>query len=137
MKNTLPLHQHPEDTDKHLLFADLNRWQEEIEIVNIEMIFYRNLIESHLRGENSWHVNDYQDLFDGIKDVQGNNVAFQKKVLDFTTKVSGLAECDDLQCEHHFLNEHHNVKEKIEGHFSSYKNFKKTLLRYLKTKYNY
>jgi len=137
MKNTLQSHQSPEEVHKHFMFADIKRWQQEIEIVNVEMIFYRNLIESHLRDQNSWNINDYQDLFNGIKDVQDYNAGYQKRVLDFTSKLGQMGECDDLQCEHHFLNEHSTLKIELEVHFSTYKNFKKTVLSYLKTRYNY
>lgn len=119
------------------MYVDLKRWQQEIEIINVEMIFYRSLIESHLRAENTWHVDDYQHLFNAIKDVQSENASMQRKAQTFTRNLEGLAECEDLQCEHHFLNEHSILKVEFERHFSSYKVFKKTILNYLKTKYNY
>jgi len=137
MSNILQSHQSPEEIHKHFMYENLKRWQQEIEIVNVEMIFYRSLIESHLRAENSWHTDDYQHLFNAIKDVQVENAEMQKKAHAFTRELDGLAECQDLQCEHHFLNEHSLLKVEFERHFSSYQTFKKTILNYLKTKYNY
>ncbi len=137
MSKTLQSHQSPEEIHKHFMYNDLKRWQQEIEIVNVEMIFYRSLIESHLRAENTWHVDDYRHLFNAIKDVQRENADMQRKAQAFTRNLEGLAECEDLQCEHHFLNEHSLLKLEFERHFSSYQIFKKTILNYLKTKYNY
>ena len=135
--NNITLHQSPEELHKHFMLGDITRWQQEIEIINVEMIFYHNLIESHLREQNSWNKNDYQDLFNGIRDIQSYNGIFQNRVQTFTAQLIGMNECEDLQCEHHYLNEHSKLRIEMESHFSTYKNFKKTILKYLKTRYNY
>ncbi|RZJ34822.1 MAG: hypothetical protein EOO51_08170 [Flavobacterium sp.] len=130
-------HHSPEDIHKHFMFDDIRRWKQEIELVNVEMIFFRNLIESHRRETNSWSSSDYQNLFNSIKDVEHYNQTCQRNLQAFNAKVVGLNECIDLQCEHHYLNDHSQLRLQLERHFSTYKSFKKTILSYLKTRYNY
>lgn len=129
----------PTNEELHKIFmnSDIKRWKEEIEIINVEMIFYKNLLNTHLKEYASWSDIDYESLFRGIADVQYYNVLYQKNLLDFNNRLYGMAECDDLQCENYYLNNHARIKNEIETHFSTYKVFKKTLFSYLKTRYNY
>lgn len=137
MINGILTHQTPEEIHKKFMVKDVTRWKEEIEIINVEMIFYRNLINSHLKELTSWNTADYQQLFNGIADVQYYNQLYQMQFQEFTNKLEGINECDDLHCETYFLNDHANFKALIEKHFSNYKVFKKNIFTYLRTKYNY
>lgn len=134
---TIKINQTNEELHKFFMNSDIKRWKEEIEIINVEMIFYKNLLNAHLKENASWGEINYESLFQGIADVQYYNERFQKGLLDFNNRLSGMAECDDLQCENHFLNDHTVIKKSIESHFSTYKAFKKTLFSYLKIRYNY
>lgn len=127
-------YQNPEEIHKHFMFDDIKRWQQEIEIVNVEMIFYKNLIESHLKEINSWDGADYEYLFIQIKTVQLSNIPLQMKLQAFVSQLTGLNECDDLQCEQYYLNDHVQLRIQLERHFSDYKKFKKNILSYLKTR---
>ncbi|MBF6607341.1 MAG: hypothetical protein ITG00_01225 [Flavobacterium sp.] len=137
MRDIILQHQQPEEIHKKFMQNDLKRWKDEIEIINVEMIFYRNLINAHLKEVTTWNTADYKNLFSGIADVQNSNKRFQKSFLEFSNKLEGINECDDLQCETYFLNDHADFKAEIEKHFTNYKNFKKTIFSYLRTKYNY
>ncbi len=137
MENLVLLHQNDEEIHKKFMMNDLIRWKEEIEIINVEMIFYKNLINAHLKELTTWNSADYTQLFNGIADVQYYNALFQKEFNEFSNKLEGIKECDDLQCETYFLNDHARFKQNIEKHFSNYKEFKKSIFSYLRTKYNY
>lgn len=137
MTNLQWAHQNQEEIQKSFMVNDLRRWKQELEIINVEMIFYRNLINAHLKELSTWNAADYQNLFNGIADVQHYNETFQKQFLDFSIKLEGLNECDSLQCENYFLNDYSSFKDDIEKHFANYKNFKKNIFSYLRTKYNY
>lgn len=136
-RNMMKSYQSPEEIHKHFMFDDIKRWQQEIEIVNMEMIFYKNLLESHMKDLDSRNSSDFQDSFNAIKDVQHYNNSFQIRLQSFIAVLKGLNECDDLQCEHHFLDEHAKLRMQFESHFGTYKNFKKKMLSFLKTRYNY
>lgn len=128
---------HPEEIHREFMVNDLKRWKEEIEIINVEMIFFRNLINSHLKELATWNANDYRNLLNGISDVKKSNKIVQKQFLSFSNNLEGMRECDNLECETYFLNDHARFKADIEDHFSHYKAFKKRMFSFLRTKYNY
>jgi len=121
-----------DDLHKKFMDSDILKWTEEIDIIDVEMIFYRNLLNAHLQDFAAWDEINYEGLFQGITDVQSYNLMFKSTFVQYSNRLVAMAECDDLQCENYFLNEHAQLKERIEGHFSSYKIFKKTLLTHLK-----
>ena len=121
-----------EDVHKKFIDSDIKRWKEEIDIIEVEMTFYRNLLNAHIKENEAWDIVDYSGLAQGISDVQGYNVMFQTTFLNYSNRLQGMAECEDLHCENYYLNEHTHLKESIEGHFSAYKQFKKTLFTYFK-----
>ncbi len=123
--------------DKKFMDCDLKRWKEEIEIINVEMIFYKNLLQAHLKERTGWTMINYENLFQSIDDVQYYNQLHQRNFLAFNNQLSIMAECEDVQCESHFYDKHVALKEGIENHFSIYKQFKKNLFSHLKTQYNY
>ena len=119
------------------LTGDLARWQDEIELVNIELIFYKNLIAAHHREQGTWNVADYQNILLSIKDIQDCNEGYQQQFLSFSNELRQMDECQDLQCEDHFTRNYLYFKAGIEGHFAQYKQFKRNLFTFLKTRYNY
>ncbi len=126
-----------EEYQKKALMADLDRWKREIEIINLEIIFYRNLVKSHHKEFSVWSASDYQNLFNGLRDVQYYNEAFQKRYLEFTARLQNFGECDNIPCETFFMKDYEYFKLEIEDHFIRYKDFKKNLYLYLKTRYDY
>lgn len=122
---------------KTFIDSDIKNWKEEIEIINMEMIFYKNLIQKHLSEYATWGQFNYKSLLQGIVDIQYYNEISQRNFIKYNNVIHGIAECQDLQCESYFLNVHSKLKQVIEKHFSTSKQFKKTIISYLKTRYNY
>ncbi len=119
------------------LSGDLSRWQQEIELINIELIFYRNLIGTHQKEQGTWSAADYDNLQESIRDIQDHNRGYQRQFLNFSNDLRKMDECQDLQCEAHFARNYLAFKAEIEGHFARYKQFKRNLFTFLKTRYNY
>ncbi len=129
--------QNHEQIHKMFMDSDIKNWKEEIEIITLETDFYKKLIQSHNHEYKTWGEISFESLFHGINEIVDQNEIFESSFLKYNNKIHGIAECDDLQCESYFLNEHARLKEDIENHFSNYKKFKKLLFEYLKTRYNY
>ncbi len=127
------------EPDLHIahLQGDIARWHEEIELVNIELIFYKNLVSAHQKEQNSWNAADYQNLLGSIADIQEYNKNYQRQFLKFSNELHKMDECQDLQCEAHFARNYYAFKDEIEGHFTRYKQFKRNLFTFLKTRYHY
>ncbi len=119
------------------LSGDLARWQQEIELVNIELIFYRNLIGTHQKEQDTWSAQDYENLLGSIRNIQDYNQSYQHQFLNFSNGLRKMDECQDLQCEAHFARNYLDFKAEIEAHFAQYKQFKRNLFTFLKTRYNY
>ncbi len=127
-----PLNYADDDLHKNLMDDDIQRWTEEIDNIDVEMSSYRTLLDAHLKDVAAWNDGKYEGLGQGITDVQSYNLMFKNTFLQYRNRLVAMAECDDLQCENYFLNEHAQLKERIEGHFSNYKLFEKTLASHLK-----
>ena len=134
---TIKVNQTDEEIHRLFMDADLKRWKEEIEIITIEMDFFKNLLQDSTNECQTSEGNNCANLLKEITDVENNNALFQKDLLDFDNRALGITECDDLQCENFFLNDHASVKESIENHFSNYRVFKKSLLAFLKIHFKY
>ena len=134
---TIKVNQTDEEIHRLFMDADLKRWKEEIEIITIEMDFYKNLLQDPANECETSEGSNCASLLKEITDAERDNELFQKDLLDFDNRALGITECDDLQCENFFLNDHATVKESIENHFSNYRVFKKSLLVFIKTHFKY
>ena len=126
------MEQIPEEMYKKYMDCDIKRWKEEIDIINVEMIFYKDLLERNLKDCPDWNTIDYGSLLQSINDVEYYNQRHQRDFLAFHNQLSIMAECEDVQCESHFFDKHSELKGGIENHFSIYKQFKKNLFSHLK-----
>ncbi len=121
-----------EDLHKQSMDNDILKWTKEIDNIDVEMISYRNLLNADLYDDAAKNEIEYNGLSQGITDIQSANQMFKSTFEKYSNSLVGLAECDDLQCESYFLNEHSQLTESIETHFLSYQQFKIRLLSALK-----
>ena len=129
MNDSIALQLHQEDLYKVFMSNDVKRWKEDIEIIAVELDFYKKLIQSKFDGKTAEMP---ANLSNGIEEMQSVNVSFSTSLQQFSNNLEAINECDNLQCETYFLNNHANFKTGIETHFSNYKQFKRTLFSYLK-----
>jgi hypothetical protein len=127
----------PEVIQQSFLAQDVERWREDIEMVNLEMVFYKNLFLSKHHQYGGQLDGGYTGLFEGIAEVSAANKSFQSRLATFLNRSGDLKECDSIHCENYFLDQHHSFKQEIEQHFSEYKTFKRAILKYLTARYDY
>ena len=122
-----------EDLHKQSMDNDILKWTKEIDTIDLEMLSYRNLLSDHVKDDAAKNGQTSKTLLQGIANIQTANQMFKSTFEKYSNSLVGLAECDDLQCESYFLNEHAQLKESIEAHFLSYQKFKVALLSDLKS----
>ncbi|MCH8535036.1 MAG: hypothetical protein LAT51_08215 [Flavobacteriaceae bacterium] len=109
--------------------SDLSHWREIAENAQSEINFLSNLLHQST-AKQPVNEADAQFLKNELKSAKEFNEALIDQIFQLETKLEGMKECEDLECETYFLNEHLQHKRKIREHFSKYRNLKKTLFSY-------
>lgn len=126
-KEVIKIHQDQDDLQKFFITRDVDRWDDEVAIIEEEIVLFSNLLS--IKNDKL-----YSNILERIKEFKLYNVAFQEELIAYNRKLEVLKECEDLQCETFFLNSHNEFKEKIEDHFSHYRNFKKSIFSVINNK---
>ena len=63
-----------------------------------------------------------------LEKVKEINESYQDKLIDFINKLDNIKECDDVQCETFYLNNHTKFRNDIESHFSAYRFYKTNVI---------
>lgn len=119
-KEVIKIHQDQDDLQKFFINRDVDRWNDEVASIREELILFINLLTS----KNS---KLYSNIVEKVEEFKTENARFAEELISYDRKLEVLKECEDLQCETFFLNSHNEFQEKIEAHFSEYRNFKKNV----------
>lgn len=118
-----------EDADK--IYRECIFWNEEVEINQVELkLLNALLVEQMVEKSKSKYVS-YDGILDRIETLQTQNAHLKDIITNTDTKRAGLKECDDLQCEEHYIKEHLELKEKIEAYFADIRAIKKEVFKEL------
>jgi len=128
MKNE-PIKMHQDQDDLQLFFInrDVDRWNDEVASIKEEIILFTKMLTANSNK-------DYSNILEKLNDFRTENTRFAEELISYTNKLEILKECEDLQCETFFLNTHNDFQDKIELHFSDYRNFKKNIFLVINTK---
>lgn len=132
MDNSIKNHYTQEDIERQYIDKDITYWKEELECINAEVTFFKKLLK------NKTDVNDtknYQALFEKLEKKQLDNKLALVSLLDYTKKLQGINECEDLDCETYYLNDHIVFKEKIESFLFKYRKLKRAIFSKLNKSY--
>ena len=132
MDNSIKNHYTQEDIERQYIDKDITYWKEELECINAEVTFFKKLLK------NKTDVNDtknYQALFEKLEKKQLDNKLALVSLMDYTKKLQGINECEDLDCETYYLNDHIVFKEKIEGFLFKYRKLKRAIFSKLNKSY--
>ncbi|HET8753295.1 MAG TPA: hypothetical protein VFM59_02960 [Salinimicrobium sp.] len=131
MKNMIEPHYEDEDIIRLNLFTDVNKWKSEVTFINLENRFYKKLFSSSLIEKTTINKQDIQFLQKELEALQAKNEKLEDKLQEFTNELEGIKECDDLQCETFFLNNHQQFKIDIENYFFQNRNLKTLIFSYI------
>lgn len=130
MKQLTTVNDDLQEVHTKFMINDLNRWSEELKMIDVETSFYTNFIQAPHNTVDDL-ARDQSDLLKKIGEIKSYNENLTHEFQEFSNKLEGIVECDDLQCETYYVNNHTDFKQNIEKHFSDYNLFKNTVFKYL------
>ena len=132
MKQLSTVNDDIQEVHTKFMINDLKRWDEELKIIDVEMSFYDEFLQASCNIVPS-SENERKAILEHVDEFQKMNEEFKQEFIEFSNKLEGIVECDDLQCETYYVNNHTEFKQSIEKHFSLYKTFKSRIFAYLRT----
>ena len=132
MKQLSTVNDDIQEVHTKFMINDLKRWDEELKIIDEEMTFYSEFLRASCNIVKM-SENERNEILKHVSIFQKLNEDFKQEFQEFSNKLEGIVECDDLQCETYYVNNHTEFKESIEKHFSDYKTFKSRIFAYLRT----
>ena len=133
MIDNIQEHFNDQDIIKLNISSDIKNWEDELRFNNSEMEFYQRLLNSSLIEKININPEDSKFLFKQLQEVQEANDFQLKTMIKFQNKLEGMKECDDVQCENYYIQDHLVLKSALEKHFRSYRTVKKFVYKYLNT----
>lgn len=131
MKNMIKTHYEDEDILRLNLFTDINKWKSEVTFINLENKFFKKLFSSALIEKTDINRQEILFLQKELEVLHSKNEKLEDKLLEFTNELEGIKECDDLQCETFFLNNHQQFKIEIENYFFQNRRLKTLIFSYI------
>lgn len=131
MKKNIKEHYRDEDVQKFNLNSDIDNWKAEIEFAEKEITFFKSLLKS-LPNTNTEKIQKNTDkLLRQLEQSHHDNQSFSEALLHFENHSEGINECDDLQCETYFLNNHEDFRNKIEEYTLQFRVLKEVIFSHL------
>jgi len=136
MDNPIQEHHDDDDIQKLNLEKDINEWTKEIKFVEQELVFFSKLLDSNLIRKANANEEDGSYILKSIKHITDKNALFKLKLIEFKNKSEDIVECEDVQCETFFLNEHFSFKQKLITHINQVRTLKKILFNFFEHNLN-
>ncbi|GGD17613.1 hypothetical protein [Flavobacterium orientale] len=115
-----------QDTIQHqFLDRDIKLWREELEGIEVEVNFFKNFLATPQNKSNQDLISDKLLLQLNVKQLE--NAVYLSRLNNFSIKLEGMNECDDIQCETFYFNDFVDFKIHIESFLSHYRKLKKTI----------
>lgn len=111
-----------EDSQKTDLQIEIENWKGQMNFMAKEIAFYLKMVE--------FPTIDLKNINFFLKDLHEINKTSDelvKMLLQYNNNLEGLNECDDLQCETYYLDQHEEIRVKIEKHQLRFRTMKSQL----------
>jgi hypothetical protein len=128
MKDLIYKHDSIDDLQMKFMDRDIELWKEDVSIIRIEILFFKRMLISSLFKDLNSNQQKKDDLIKDLTNVKEINESYYDLLLDFVNKLEKIKECDDVQCETFYLNNHVKFRIDIESHFSAYRFYKMNVI---------
>lgn len=128
MKDLIYQHETIDDIQMKFMDKDIALWKEEISIIRVEILFFKRMLTSSVFKVLNFNQQKKEDLIKDLTNVKEINESYHNQLLDFVNKLDMIKECDDVQCETFYLNNHTKFRKDIESHFSAYRYYKMNII---------
>ncbi len=124
MSDLIHDHYDYDDIQKLFIDKDVKFWKEELAIIADEVSLAKNIFIDYIRQSQY----SYDNILSKINEYAELNQSFQENLIQYLGRLESLKECDDMQCETYFVNDHKEFKDKIDHYFSAYRQFKRKVI---------
>lgn len=124
-------HHNDEEVQKSQMELEVQNLREKLEFITKELAFYKLLLNSDLIAKSASNFEDARFLLSRRENLEKNHQQFLQLSLQLQDNLTGFLECDDVQCENHYLKEYLDFKVQIEQYLRTYREFKEAGFRYL------
>lgn len=114
--------------DPQRMFTEVLYWKEEFKILSYEFKIYTALLANQMAERSKSQYVNFDQLFERLEDLMKTNENLSSLVTISDNKWEGIRECDDLQCEAHFLEEYIELKQKMESYLADVQSLKKIMI---------
>lgn len=128
MKDLIYKHETIDDIQMKFMDKDIELWKEDISIIRIEILFFKRMLYSSIFKDLESDQQKKEDLIKDLEKVKEINESYHDQLIDFINKLDNIKECDDVQCETFYLNNHTKFRNDIESHFSAYRFYKTNVI---------
>lgn len=124
MSNQIHNHYDYDDIQKMYIQKDVKIWKDELSIIAEELSLAKEVFVEYIKNARL----SYDNILNSIHDFSQLNENFQEDLSNYTSGLESLKECDDLQCETYFVNDHKDFKNRIDQYFDKYRQFKRQVI---------
>lgn len=132
MLNRIQEHHNDEEIEIIRLQNEIIQWKSELKFISQEINFFLELIKSEIFKNNSKTYVETELLWKEFQNLKEISYKFSKRCDVFQPKLNEKKECEDIQCDHAYLNEHLSLRQKIDKHMSAVRHNKQLAFEYIR-----
>jgi len=132
MINNIQEHHNDEEIELIRLQNDVIQWKLELDFVAQEIDFYLDIFNYSLTKRKKVNHVDPKYLYDQFHSLQRINKIMRQSCKEFLPKLEQMNECEDIQCDHAYINAQLLLRSKIEKHLKEVRIIKNSAFTYLK-----
>lgn len=120
MSNTIPAHLSVHDINQHKLDVEYKHWITRLNFFETELDFYGRLLTSDI-FRNTETANE---TLVQIPTMKVANREILENALRYRNNLEAYRECEDLECDNFYLNDHEKFRLVLEKHAARIREFK-------------
>jgi hypothetical protein len=129
--NEMKNHYRDEEILKLNMSSELKLWQENISFMEQEIGFYLRLLQKSSFFKTEKNIEDLKFLVKQLQEIHEMNSLNSKLLRDYKLKAENIRECDDVQCENQYVQEHLHVKNSFQKHLKKSQIVKGFVFKYI------
>lgn len=111
--------------------SEVNLLKEHLLSILAEISFYNDLLSAKAFLDDSKNEEDLKYLFDRLNKFKETTNFHNQTVLEFRVKLENIRECDDVQCEIHYIQEYELLKFAMQKHFLEFHKLKEVVHKFV------
>ena len=120
MSAPIPSNLSVHEINQHKLDVEYKHWTSRLEFIETELDFYEELLAFHHFSAGQ----EASEIADLIPNIKEENKEVLANIQRYRNNLDGYRECEDLECENFYLNDHEKFRVVLEQHSAKMRDFK-------------